>query len=335
MRNSGLNYGLVGGFVLTMTVVLVVVVALLTGRTGATDSYFATYDNVAGIQAGTKVMYEGFGIGRVAEIVPHREDSRLRFQVWLAIEHGWPIPSDSLATVAASGLLSAVAIDIRGGHQRDLLRPGQEIPAGASSNVFAVMSDVASELSALSRNDIKPLLATLNRHIDTLGTVLESQAPDLLANLLEVSRDLRAKTPMITDSVAGMSRELDDTSKRVNRLLSEGNLTSASHTLANLETMSENVVVLSRELETSRKKVDGVLTSLDGLVAGNRETVDLSLKDLRYTLQAVSRNIDSVTYNLEGTTRNLNEFSREVRENPGIFLSGTKPGQEGPNPQRR
>jgi len=42
----------------------------------------------------------------------------------------------------------------------------------------------------------------------------------------------------------------------------------------------------------------------------------------------VSRNIDSITYNLEGTSRNMSEFSREIRENPGLLLGGNKPVQE-------
>jgi phospholipid/cholesterol/gamma-HCH transport system substrate-binding protein len=42
----------------------------------------------------------------------------------------------------------------------------------------------------------------------------------------------------------------------------------------------------------------------------------------------VARNIDSVTYNLESTSRNFNEFSRQLRENPGVLIGGTKPARE-------
>ena len=55
---------------------------------------------------------------------------------------------------------------------------------------------------------------------------------------------------------------------------------------------------------------------------------DVLLKDLRYSLQAVARNIDSVTYNLEGTARNMNEFSREIRQDPAVLLGGGRPREE-------
>ncbi len=31
----------------------------------------------------------------------------------------------------------------------------------------------------------------------------------------------------------------------------------------------------------------------------------------------------SIVHNLEGTTRNMNEFSRLIRQNPGLLLDGT------------
>ena len=50
MRNVRVNYAVVGGFVLGMLGVLVGVVALLTGRTGATDTYATRFANVTGVK---------------------------------------------------------------------------------------------------------------------------------------------------------------------------------------------------------------------------------------------------------------------------------------------
>ena len=55
MKNTRLNYVIVGSFVVGMVIALVVTVALLAGRTGATDTYYTTYDNVSGIKFGTQV----------------------------------------------------------------------------------------------------------------------------------------------------------------------------------------------------------------------------------------------------------------------------------------
>jgi phospholipid/cholesterol/gamma-HCH transport system substrate-binding protein len=58
VKNNKANYLIVGIFVLAVIVGIVTAVALLTGRTGATDDYYAIYDNVTGVEFGTRVLYE-------------------------------------------------------------------------------------------------------------------------------------------------------------------------------------------------------------------------------------------------------------------------------------
>jgi phospholipid/cholesterol/gamma-HCH transport system substrate-binding protein len=61
------------------------------------------------------------------------------------------------------------------------------------------------------------------------------------------------------------------------------------------------------------------------MVDRNAKNVDKSTADLEYILRTVSANIDAITNNLEGTTRNMNEFSRLIRQNPGLLISGGSP----------
>ncbi|MDO8605883.1 MAG: MlaD family protein [Phaeospirillum sp.] len=317
MKDSRINYVVVGSFVLSMLVAMVVVVALLTGRTGSTDSYFTRMDNVAGIKYGTKVTYEGFAIGQVENVEPLRMDSKTGFRLELAVQHDWPIPKDSVARVAASGILAAVTLDIKGGVNPELLKPGAEIIPGQAANIFAVMNDVAGQVADLNQNALKPLLFALTQQVGTLGAMLEKHAPELVGNMLAVTADLAAKTPRITADVERMTGTLSS------KVVTEANAEQIRQSLS-------NVAQLSAGLQESRRKVDSMLSSLDKTVTGNKDTIDQSLKDLRHTLQAVSRNIDSVTYNLDGTSRNLHEFSRQIRDNPGVLIGGTKRGEDGP-----
>ncbi len=304
MKNVSLNYAIVGGFVLIMLVVLVGVVALLTGRTGSVDTYYTHFPNVTGIKYGTKVTFEGFVIGQVEEIDPLIEAGQTRFQLRLSVKKGWPIPKDSLARITASGLLSAVIVDIKGGASPDVLQAGAEIPGGGNANLFAAMSDVAGQMSDIGQTALKPLLITLNAELETLQPMLQQQAPQLLANLVAVSGDLAQKGPRITADVQHMTATLST------QVVNDANAQRLAQTLT--------------DMQQATHKLDATLTNLDRMVAGNQGTIDASLKDLRYTLQTVARSIDSVTYNLEGTTRNFNEFSRQLRDNPGILLGGRR-----------
>ena len=101
MRNNKLNYVIVGSFVLAMIFGLIFSIAMLTGRTGATDKYFAVYRNVTGVKFGTQVLYEGFPIGQVEEVTPVAEGSKMSFRVDFTVVEGWRIPEDSVAKIAA------------------------------------------------------------------------------------------------------------------------------------------------------------------------------------------------------------------------------------------
>ena len=309
MRNLRVNYVLVGGFVLAMVAGLIGVVALLTGRTGAADTYLTSFANVAGVKFGTKVSYEGFVIGQVDEIAPLRDNGTTRFQLKLGVRQGWPIPKDSVVRITSSGLLSAVVVDIKGGGSAELLPPGGEITPGANGNLFAMMSDVAGQVSDLSQNTLKPLLTTLN---DQIGKA----APQLLSDMAIVTGDLAAKTPRITSDIERMTGTLSA------QVVTEANAQRVARSL-------DNVAQLTGGLEESRHKLDTTLASIDKVVSGNRETVDASLKDLRYTLQTVAGSIDAVTNNLEGASRNFNEFSRQLRDNPAVLINGRR-AEDGP-----
>ncbi|MBM3581855.1 MAG: MCE family protein, partial [Alphaproteobacteria bacterium] len=81
MKASRINYFAVGLFVIASIVGLVVAIAVLSGRTGATDPYYAIYRNVTGVKFGTQVMYEGYPIGQVETVTPVPEAGRMTFRV--------------------------------------------------------------------------------------------------------------------------------------------------------------------------------------------------------------------------------------------------------------
>ena len=76
MREDSRNYMIVGSFVLAMLVALITWIALLSGRTGATDDYHIVYDNVMGLKTGVEILYEGYPVGLIEDISPVEQDGR-------------------------------------------------------------------------------------------------------------------------------------------------------------------------------------------------------------------------------------------------------------------
>ncbi len=303
MQEARINYLWVGSFVLASGLLLLVGLALLAGRTGATDEYFTVFDRVPGISTGTRVLYNGYPVGQVEALEPVQRDGRQRFRVELSVQEGWAVAPDSVVHIT-SGLLSAVELDIRGESARAALGPGAEIKGREFPDTLSALYDAAGELSLLVEERVGPLLDDLSGRMPSIG-----------ANLEAVSADLA------------------DTSARVSALFDEENTARFESLLINAEQTSAGFAELAVELLETRDKLDAAIQTVAETVEANRGNVDQSLVELRYTLESVARHIDTFNENLEGTTRNMNEFSRQIRANPGVLLGG-KAAPDGANGDR-
>ncbi len=291
MKSNKVNYVVVGSFVLAILVGLVISVAMLTGRTGATDTYFAVYDNVTSIKYGTQVMFEGYPVGQVEEIQPVQEEGKMRFRIDMSVSQGWQIPDDSIAQVISPGLLSAITIVIQAGRSKVMLEPGDEIPASGQKSMFEAISSVAGETTGL----IQRLRDIANHFAET--------APEITGNLTEFTAKLNAS------------------GNQLQEMLKKENSENLSIALRNFSDLSQN-------LQKTDKKLDMLLDDFSQLASENKDGIRDAVDDLRHTMASMSRHIDAISHNLEITSRNMSEFSHQIRANPGVLLNDKPPTDE-------
>ncbi len=301
MYKQKINYVLIGFFVTAMLSAGVGAIALLSGRTGPTDRYFIVLDNVADVKFGTQVRYEGYPVGQVEGITPVIEGAGMEFRVGISIQPGWRIPADSIARIGSSSFLAAKTIDIDRGESQVAVAVGERIASAPPSDIFAAITATASEFSELSRKKLTPLLETLQ----SLAEALDGGAPRIL------------------DELTAFTVSLNESIEPLQQILTQRNVDAVQNSIQNVEEATGNLAAISRNLTKTMVKVDNLAGNLDRLVEDNKDNVDQSLKDIRYTLSAVAATVDSIVHNLEGTTRNMNEFSRLIRQNPGLLLDGT------------
>ena len=301
MYKQRVNYVIIGVFVTAMVIASAATVALLTGRTGPTERYFVVLGNVSDVKYGTQVRYEGYPIGQVEGITPIIDGPGMKFRLDIAIRQGWRIPTDSVARVGNSNFLAAKTLDIESGRSPVTVEVGQQIAAEAAIDVFATLTETATEFTSLSRERITPLLATLQ----SLAETIDGDAP-------RISRELIV-----------FAEGLNETLAPVREILSDENLLVVKSILGNVDEAAVTMNDIGRDLSKTMVKVDNLATNLDQLIADNKDDVDQSLKDVRYTLSAIASTVDSIVHNLDGTARNMNEFSRLIRQNPGLLLDGT------------
>ena len=300
MRNEKRNYIVVGAFVITMLVALILWIALLSGRTGATDDYYIVYDNVMGLKSGVEILYEGFPVGHIEGISPVERESRRSFRVDVSVTRDWPIPEDSVAKVTAAGLLSAYVLDIQAGESQKLLEPGSEIKGQEAQDMLSAVNAVADEALKVIEESVRPMLARFAEG-----------------------------APGIVDNVDQFTAELNKTVDQINAVLSPVNVERVGQILQNLDSATGEFATLIEGLGETRELVGGLIAKVDALLEEDQGELSVAIRDLRRTLAAVSRRIDSITSDLESTMRNMNEFSRQLRENPGVLVRGRETSDAG------
>lgn len=309
LKNAKTNYVIVGAFVLSCLVGVIATVIILTGRTGAVDTYYTLYDRVQGIKFGTKVAYEGYGVGQVENITPQPQDGRMRFLVELSVQEGWAIPSDSVAVVTSSGLLSGLMINIQAGESRAALKAGDRIVGVENANVFAAMSSLAQQVSALLESDIKPLLLTLNTAVDRAAVLLAEDAGELSASLRAILGDIQLHSPVIVDNLAQFSHDMRQTGTQANRLFSTENRLKVEAVLNDLDRMGSTL-----------ERADHLMANMDNMVTDSKPDLEKALSDLQFVMETMARHVDTIAQNMDGTSRNMFEFSRQIRQNPSTIL---------------
>lgn len=307
MKRDNLNYVLVGVLVLIAGLVLLVALAMITGRGGASTAYYTQYRNVTGLRYGAPVFYQGYRIGQVGQIVPARDKNGTHYRVELDVRRDWPIPADSIAHLSATGLLADVAVAISEGKSTQMAAAGSTLAGAENADIFSAMNELAGQVSQLTRTQISPLIENLSKRVDSITGVIDKGTPDLVRQ----SQQLLTRLNKVSSS-------LDDVLKPDNRDA--------------LAAILANTRELSQQLRGTQQKLDDALGQLDSIAKENRPGIRDSVDDLRAILSALSARIDSISQHLQTASRNFDEFSREVRKNPNRLLVSPKADNVEDNP---
>jgi len=260
MRSDRVNYIIVGGFVILMLAGIVISVAMLAGRTGATDTYYTRYEDVTGLKFGSQVLYMGFPVGQVESISPELENGTLVFRLELALTDrfkDWKVPEDSVAQMKSSGLLSAMAIDIRAGESHTGLKPDDYIRGQPATDIFAAVSDTANALKRLTETRLEPMLTNLDEYIDSIGQILIADGGATMRNLNVFSKTLADRGPQLIDEVVSLSNSLKQTSDNLAIVLSPKNADKLDSVVDNFLATSVSLALMSGEAREDIRELLG------------------------------------------------------------------------------
>ena len=338
MNSDRINYIIVGGFVILMLTGIVISVAALTGRTGATDTYYTRYEDVTGLKFGSQVLYMGFPVGQVERISPELENGILVFHLELALTDrfkDWKVPSDSVARMKSAGLLSAMAIDIRAGESHTWLRPDDYVRSQPATDIFAAISDTANALKRLTETRLEPMLINLDEYIDAIGQIMINDGGGMLRNLNVFSKTLADRGPELIDEVVSLSASLKQTSDSLGKVLSPENADKLDRVVDNVLAASVSLALMSAEAREDIRELLGpksqerINTMVDNFsrasanVATMSQTMDERVKEIltpetTTKMQNALDNVALAASNIAGLTSDLHA----TRERLDRLLTG-------------
>jgi len=306
MTSTRLNLAVIGGFVLLALVSLIVSLAVLAGRTGATDDYTAIYGNVSGLKYGSQVFYEGYPVGQVTKITPLFDAEKVRFRITLAIAQGWKIPADSVASTSAGGLLAPMTIAIKAGAGSAFLKPGDEIAAGSNRDLFATVAGAAGTVDKLANDALLPLFDNLDRQVTAVGGLLDDDVRQLIGNANRIAEAAAQTMPPLLADARAVTANLARVSQQIDGAITPERLAAIDRIIANADQATASLAKSSKALEA--------------LSGDSGQDLRIAVRELRLTSESLARHSDAITQNLDSAAHNLKDLSRQLRANPSLLL---------------
>lgn len=308
MTSTRFNLVIVGGFVLAAIMTLVMALAVLAGRTGATDPFYTEYGNVSGLKFGSQVVFEGFPVGQVERIQPIQDGTRTRFRVELSVAQGWKIPDDSIARPVSPGVLAPQIVSIVAGNSATPLQPGAMIAPAGGVDVLSSISSAAGNFDELTDTGLLPLLENLNKQVSTLGEILEQDLRPMARDLNVIVSATAQSWPSIARQTDTATAHLAAASQRIDQFMSSERVGAVDRLIFNVDRTSESLRSASEELDT--------------LIKAGGDDLLVGLQDFRYLMTTLARYSEPIGHNVDLSVRNLRDFSAELRRNPGALLRG-------------
>jgi len=155
-------------------------------------------------------------------------------------------------------------------------------------------------------------------------TLKSAEAVDIMELVDSIASELNEFIPQSTKNINALVAKLNYSANKVSVLLSDQNIQHMNNLFKHADSSGKSLSELADGFTRINKQLDSILNRTDLILNDNSEDIRYTVIELKKSIDTVSGRIESVMYNLDATSQNMNEFSRELRNNPGVIL-GSKP----------
>lgn len=261
--------------------------------------YYASYDQVSGIQAASPIMLKGVKVGTVTGISldpQHSDNVVLQF----TINRQFRIPKDSEARIFSDGFMGGKAIEIVYGKSSEYLEKGDTLRSVRDRDLM----DMAGSELEFFKQKISQVTADLSRTLDNLNLLMEDNAQSINGTLRHL------------DAMSGDLADLLDTEKQ------------------NLASAVENLTAFSEMLGGNAPRVDSMMGNLNRITteladAGFARELSETVGEMNLLLERIQEgdgtvgrllNDPSLYESLNEASDNLASLLANLEQYPGRYV---------------
>lgn len=260
-------------------------------------TFYAVYDDVGGLQPGTKVTINGFDVGNVTDI--RFRDGSGKLLVTLTVTNEFEFSSNSIAELFDTGII--------GGKGVQIVPVLDNAPPAKSGDTL--QSKIKPGLTELVQQKLTPLQMKVE------GAV--SNADSLLMNVNQILDDPTKK--QLQETIASLNqlvKSFKTSADNLNVLLDnnkmqlDSSLKNVSHITSNFSKLSDSLV--NADLGGTLEQFQGTVGKLNGILA-KIEQGEGSLGKLHKD--------DALYNNLASASRELDLLLQDFRLNPKRYVN--------------
>jgi phospholipid/cholesterol/gamma-HCH transport system substrate-binding protein len=261
--------------------------------------YFATYEQVNGLESAAPVMMKGYKIGIVSDVKFDPESSP-PFTVTIRIDKDYSLRSGSTAEIFSADLLGSKAIRIK----------------DAKSDTYyaendTLLSAVIPDMLASVMDDITPVLENFNSltlTLDSVGISLNSllSDPSTLGSIQNINRATGSLKSSLSKN-GDIAISLENLSSITTNLKNQNEEIAA--TMANLHSLSNDI---------ENADMDSILINLD--------LITVSLKNITQQIESGDGTVGKLIYNdslydhISSLSADLDTLIIDIKNNPKKYL---------------
>ena len=262
------------------------------------NKFYATYENVEGLQKTSPVFIKGMKVGTVSKIILERNE---KFVVEIKIKSNYQIPDNSTAYIYSSDIMGSKAIKIKTGDSQSLLADGDKITSGREVDMFTLLMD---DLPSI-KDSLKLTIGEVELTFKKINNLLSDE------NINRISEGL-ASLEKTLGNFARFSQTLDRSKSTIVSALDNINLVTANlkDNGDDITGIIKNLAELSDTLKNIRisQTVDKLNALADKVISGTGTAGKLIYNDSLYNT-------------LSGSLNSLDSLLTDIRKRPKRYVN--------------